>query len=239
MGLDKTNARLALKGFVTDILTGNWDAVGASLDNMMVTEGGKIVRIDNGGTFLMRAKAGRKPVEALNAITEWELFFSPYKNPSYAKLVEAAGYAGPNDFREEIIKQFADVLETRDLSGGWDKYVDFHAPLLKGEDRQRVISMLDSRTKLLESKVAGIEGVQAAPLRFRALPRFESADGCLPVRGSRRPISRISRFETSSIFPRETFPSASTRLRTAPRSRSTRRPRSSPKSGYSPRRSAR
>lgn len=49
--------------FDVDCLTGNWDVVGASADNILVDKNGKPWRIDNGGAFGYRAQGARKAKE--------------------------------------------------------------------------------------------------------------------------------------------------------------------------------
>jgi SPP1 gp7 family putative phage head morphogenesis protein len=53
-------------GFVTDALTGNWDVVGMSGDNILVDRDGKVWRIDNGGCFGFRAQGDRKTADEWN-----------------------------------------------------------------------------------------------------------------------------------------------------------------------------
>ena len=49
------NALLA-EGFVADALLANWDVIGLEQDNILWTEVGTPVRIDQGGTFMFRAQ---------------------------------------------------------------------------------------------------------------------------------------------------------------------------------------
>lgn len=51
------------KGFAADALMGNWDVVGASLDNVMIDGNGRAWRIDNGGSFRYRAQGKKKEKE--------------------------------------------------------------------------------------------------------------------------------------------------------------------------------
>jgi hypothetical protein len=155
-GLTKDRAREALNGFVADMFVGNWDAAGTGHDNMMVLQHGDIARIDNGGTFLFRAKAGRKPTSALNALTEWDGFVN--QNPSYKMLFERAGYSGPDDpeFKKLVVGQI-NVLEEKKIFStlaSVRKFVDDHAPGMKIEDRRSIVSMLDFRFEALRDKRA-------------------------------------------------------------------------------------
>ncbi len=53
------------KGFAADALMGNWDVIGASKDNILVGDDGKVWRIDNGGSFRYRAQGAKKEKEFL------------------------------------------------------------------------------------------------------------------------------------------------------------------------------
>lgn len=48
------------KGFSTDALIGNWDAIGLEMDNIIVGKDGIPYRIDNGGAFKYRAQGALK-----------------------------------------------------------------------------------------------------------------------------------------------------------------------------------
>ncbi|HEX2863113.1 MAG TPA: hypothetical protein VHN99_00985, partial [Deinococcales bacterium] len=167
-GLDTVKARQVLQGFAADVLTANWDAVGLSLDNVVLTPTG-VARIDQGGAFLMRAKAGRKPASALNAISEWAGFAPSGVNPAYAKVFQAAGVNGPVELGDEMLKQL-DAIKALG-AGGWDAVLTRHAPGWTGPDRDAVLKMLESRAKLLEAKRAEIQAwqkAQAAAAQARA-----------------------------------------------------------------------
>lgn len=149
--LDKKLAKQVMKGFVADVLTGNWDAVGTGLDNVLVTPYGRPIRIDTGGSLLMRAKAGRKPAHMLNQITEWEKLFDSGVNPHYAKVAQAAGYSSARDIAG-IKDQIKAVLAMRKTEP-WKDYVERVAPGLAPDDKRQIVEMLDARTDLLEQKL--------------------------------------------------------------------------------------
>jgi SPP1 gp7 family putative phage head morphogenesis protein len=52
------------QGLLADALLANWDFLGMGSDNMMLS-GGKLYRIDNGGTFNFRAQGKPKPFDAV------------------------------------------------------------------------------------------------------------------------------------------------------------------------------
>lgn len=149
-GLSKKHADAVMRGFAADILTGNWDAVGTGLDNAFVLDTGELLRIDNGGTFLMRAQAGRKPAHLLDKITEWEGFFQ--SNPYYKQVASAHGASRAEEVTG-LTDQIQKVLDLRAAAGGWDAYLARTVPGMSGTDRDAVVAMLDARSKLLEEKL--------------------------------------------------------------------------------------
>lgn len=146
-------AEKALDGFAADVLLANWDAVGLTLDNLLVAPGNKIIRVDNGGSLLSRARAGRKSQAALNnPAAEWEGFFNPSVNPSYTKLAKAAGVFGPEDMAQRVIKSIDKIDKLAKKKGGWAAFVDEHAPMLNPTDRDQIVDMLTTRTGFLRQK---------------------------------------------------------------------------------------
>jgi hypothetical protein len=51
---------LLAEGFVADALLANWDVIGLEQDNILWTEDGTPIRIDQGGTFMFRAQGMTK-----------------------------------------------------------------------------------------------------------------------------------------------------------------------------------
>lgn len=47
-------------GMAMDALIGNWDVIGLAGDNILVTKGGRAIRVDNGGSFRYRAQGALK-----------------------------------------------------------------------------------------------------------------------------------------------------------------------------------
>lgn len=170
-GLTKDRAKLAMEGFVVDVLTANWDAAGLSLDNMVVAPDGRLIRIDNGGSFLMRASSGRKADAALNTIADWDKLLDPSVNASYAKLFKAAGYDDVRDMKKHVLSQIAGISDLRDQHGGWAGFVEKHAPMLPAADKKKIVGMLDARTNLLEAKA--VELKKPAPPPPKKLPKGE------------------------------------------------------------------
>jgi SPP1 gp7 family putative phage head morphogenesis protein len=149
MGLTDDAAREILRGFAADVLTGNWDAVGTGLDNVVLLKGGGLARIDQGGTFLFRAQGGLKPDSLLRLITEWEGFAPGGMNPDYARVFAKAGYASPEEMGAALKKQIAAIQALRKRLGGWEGFVRANTPGLDPIRQQQIAAMLDARTDLL------------------------------------------------------------------------------------------
>jgi hypothetical protein len=49
-----------MKGFIIDALLANWDVIGLEMDNIVVSNKNIPYRIDNGGSFHIRAQGGKK-----------------------------------------------------------------------------------------------------------------------------------------------------------------------------------
>lgn len=165
-GLTKATADEILEGFMADVLTANWDAVGSGLDNVVLLKGGGVAKIDQGGTLLFRAKAGYKPDSVLNDIPEWEGFFNPSINPNYVKVTQKAGISQAEELGASLQKQAKAIKALRAQWGGWKNFVAKNAPGMKPEAAQKVAAMLEARTTLVLQKAdkakATLKQVEAA-----------------------------------------------------------------------------
>jgi SPP1 gp7 family putative phage head morphogenesis protein len=177
-GFTPALAKKALDGFAADVLLANWDAAGLTLDNLVVTPKGKVIRIDNGGALLSRAKGGRKPQSALHDVTEWTKFFDPKINPGYAKLAQAAGVTSADELGASLEKGIKKILALKKKSGGWGHFVAEHAGGLAKHEQQQMALMLEERTSFLEQKLAELKKPKPAPglrewgkLKSGALPK--------------------------------------------------------------------
>ncbi len=151
--LNAKTAAKALDGFAADVLVANWDAVGLTLDNLIITPQGKVMRVDNGGALLSRARAGRKSPAALtNPAAEWSGFFDPKINPAYTRLAATAGVRGPQDMAERVIKSIDKIDKLAKKKGGWSKFVKENAPELKPADHDQIVEMLTTRTDFLRKQ---------------------------------------------------------------------------------------
>lgn len=160
VGVTPENANKILDGFAADVLVGNWDTVGLVNDNVLITPEGQPARIDNGGTFLFRAQeaSGRKPDALLGKISEWDGFSNPQVNASYSNIFKAAGLKSANDLGDRAIQQIQKIQQLEQASGGWEALVNEKAGDMNPNDKEQVIQMLNSRSKLLYQKAQKLQG---------------------------------------------------------------------------------
>lgn len=129
------------KGFVLDCLLSNWDVIGASEDNILVTPDKRVVRVDNDGSLNFRAKGKEKELSEFlesNTVSEIDSFRDPSRNPSTAKV-----YRGITD--DEIRKQVEDIIKNRETILNFvDYYMLSKAPAIR--------AALVSRMKNLEER---------------------------------------------------------------------------------------
>ncbi len=73
--------------FAADALLGNWDVAGLSYDNLLVDAGGKVWRVDNGGSLRFRAQGTKKTDAEWNGFaTELWTLRDKAKNPVTANV---------------------------------------------------------------------------------------------------------------------------------------------------------
>lgn len=129
------------KGFVLDCLLSNWDVIGASEDNILVTPDKRVVRVDNDGSLNFRAKGREKELSEFlesNTVSEIDSFRDPSRNPSTAKV-----YRGITD--DEIRKQVEDIIKNKETILNFvDYYMLSKAPAIR--------AALVSRMKNLEER---------------------------------------------------------------------------------------
>ena len=155
--VSKSAAKEIMKGFAADVLLANWDAVGLSHDNVLMA-GGKAHRIDNGGTLLHRAQGGRKPIDGLGKIHEWDSLTSPTVNGAYASVYKI-GKPTPT----QLISQIKSIGKVEKTHGSWHAFVEKTAPQLPASDKAAIASMLSQRSELLKAKGKELEAAKAKP----------------------------------------------------------------------------
>lgn len=91
------------KSFIADALLANWDFMGLSNDNVMLSKGGKLQRIDVGGTFHYRAQGGDKGYGAI-PMEMWTLKTSNQGKQSW-------GNAKDSDFKDLWTRQASSLRD--------------------------------------------------------------------------------------------------------------------------------
>jgi hypothetical protein len=93
--------------FVKDALLGNWDVIGASADNILVTPDNRVLRIDAGGALAYRARGEPKRSGWGPVVGELDSMRDASRNPAAAKVFKSLTH-------DEIKGQIADVVARRD-----------------------------------------------------------------------------------------------------------------------------
>jgi 8-oxo-dGTP pyrophosphatase MutT (NUDIX family) len=149
-GLTQARAQEVLKGFVADVWLANRDAVGLTMDNILV-RGNQLTRIDNGGSLMYRAQGAKKPANQLTQLLEWEGFQKPHLNRAYAEVFQASGYGAP-DAIPDLLGQ---VQKLQHLRAQSNNFLDL-LPAAKGvtlKQRKEIAALLQKRATLLEEQV--------------------------------------------------------------------------------------
>jgi hypothetical protein len=92
------------KDFAADVLFGNRDSVGGQLDNIVV-KGGKVYRVDNGGSLTFRAQGKNKPFT--DDISEIDTLRDPSVNPG-------AGSVFGSLSNKEVSQQITKLLKKKE-----------------------------------------------------------------------------------------------------------------------------
>lgn len=143
-------AKQIMNGYAADVLLANRDVIGLVNDNIRVKDG-KVVRVDNGASFLHRAMGSRKALNDLKTIGEFSYYIS--SSSQYAPIARAAGVKSPADLGKNLNRQINVISRLQKQHGSWDKYVKKNFPKWSGSDRNRIVEMLDARTVLLKQKL--------------------------------------------------------------------------------------
>lgn len=89
----RVKAKLS-EDFWLDAVLGNWDVVGLSMDNILVTPDGTPYRVDNGGALRFRAQGAKKPPGAFDgsAILDFWTMRDQKVNPQAARIFDSIDY---------------------------------------------------------------------------------------------------------------------------------------------------
>ncbi|MEQ1761550.1 MAG: phage minor head protein [Pyrinomonadaceae bacterium] len=161
--VDKAVLEDAFGGYMLDAFLANWDVVGLSADNMIVS-GGKVIRIDNGGTFIFRAQGTDKPDSALQAFEE---FFSLGGKSSkgydgqFKPILARLGYNSVEEAVKPLTAQAKALATTLDkiakTEADWLKFFDATSPGLSDVSKKRMAAMMLKRRALISDKILEIE----------------------------------------------------------------------------------
>lgn len=154
-------AKKVMNGFLADVLLANWDAVGLTMDNIVVDDEDNVYRIDNGGALLHRAQGAMKPESINSDISEIEKFLDPNTNKAYAEIAKAAGYTSSEQLHDLMREQLANVDKMLEEHGGsWQNLVNSlrGGADVSNEYTDKVASLLENRYNLLKELLGKDEG---------------------------------------------------------------------------------
>lgn len=108
-------------GFAVDAWLANWDVVGMGFDNMLLTKGGKALRVDTGGALRFRAQGSPKGKLFGDQVTELETLRSAAKNKQAASVFKTITDEQIVDSMEKVLAVSDDAIENLvDLYGPAD-----------------------------------------------------------------------------------------------------------------------
>jgi 2'-5' RNA ligase/GNAT superfamily N-acetyltransferase/ADP-ribose pyrophosphatase YjhB (NUDIX family) len=132
-------------GFVADALTANWDVVGLSQDNILWTDDDVPIRVDQGGTFEMRAQGSPKE-------------YGPVPVELWTMNRPGGQAFGTMKVTEDDMRAQARGIELRLTPERIDELVD-EAPFEDNEMRERIRENLKARVEWLGLFGAGEVGL--------------------------------------------------------------------------------
>ena len=142
------------KGMATDAWLANWDTVGMSYDNAVVTASGKAVRIDPGGSLLYRAMGTPKGAAFGDTVPELSTLRDPAKAPQAAKIFGSMT-------KHQLVESVATVAAMDDAT--IHKLVGEYGPGTAAEKAALAQKLINRKADLIaQAKAMGGE-VAAAP----------------------------------------------------------------------------
>ena len=114
MGADRAVAETELqRHFAADALIGNWDVVGMSHDNVLVSADGKVFRIDVGGSFRYRAQGVKKTADQWNGYpTELWTMRDSKISPQVASAMKTLTHQQILEQAQGIIREKQKILDS-------------------------------------------------------------------------------------------------------------------------------
>ena len=148
-------------GFVMDALLENYDVVGLERDNILVRADGRVVRVDNGGTFSNRARGSPKSYDA-SLQSLWSLRGRPLLNGQVYESTATELFA-PIDL-QELLRQMHRVLERREaierVLASFEQRLAEWSTAIRHEVR-RDIGVLRQRLNLMAQLVEALDDLRA------------------------------------------------------------------------------
>jgi len=170
-------ARQVLKGIAADAWLANWDTVGLSLDNIIVTDDLRVYRIDQGGALMHRAQGELKGGAAL-AKADINDFWD--NNPSYKRVIELAGYQSVDEI-PSVARQLEQIEKLIKTSGGSteieNRLINDLFKSVNEDGNQLLVNALNNGVDFInESNVGKVLGRRFNSLREKIKPTPVSSD---------------------------------------------------------------
>ena len=161
------------EGFLADAFLANWDTAGLDIENIAFDQAGRLIRIDNGGTFNFRAQG--LPKTAGGAPFDWKKPGASIRgllndgiSPTYAPMAKAWRDSQP-DMVQSLIGQYRQLDQVRMEYGGWNNFVRRHLPDGTSDDvMAEFVEFLEVRHQQLAKGLAQdyVEGAALAKARI-------------------------------------------------------------------------
>lgn len=123
-------------GFIVDCWLANWDVVGAGYDNMLIKDGLRAIRADNGGALLFRARGGKKGGAFGKEVSEIEGLRDSKKNPTSSKIFKNVTRAHMKAGAKKLATITDDQIK---------KLVDEYSPNLSAYEKENMVDILIGR----------------------------------------------------------------------------------------------
>jgi SPP1 gp7 family putative phage head morphogenesis protein len=158
-GVDVGFLKDAFDGYLTDAFLSNWDVIGTDEANMVIA-GGRVFRIDNGGTFIFRARGGDKAQSILTSFDDFWTLAGP--SGQYGPVLKRLGFDTLEDAEALIKVQAKKLSKTLDkiatTDSGWRAYFDkLTGGALSDTAKGRMAEMMIERRKLLDAQMTQLE----------------------------------------------------------------------------------
>ena len=141
--------------YLTDVLLANHDVVGMNIENIGITQSGRLARIDNGAVFNFRAQGLPKNQDRpwdFRVVSELESLRNPVVANEYAPMIRKWEEGLESGITAELIKQWQKLDEIRKSYQGWQGFVRKYLPKA-GKEADEFVQFLEQRHKYLADKL--------------------------------------------------------------------------------------